>query len=275
MMELNYENGHFLEIEPGLDLYYEDHGRGEPLLFIPGITMTTRVFERQVAHFAGKYRVITMDPRSQGRSGKVVFGNTYAQHGRDLARLIDHLGLRELTLIGWSTGNLDVWSYVDQFGTDLLKGAITIDMPPKPLSDAPADWVEFSMADMTQIMTELLTSSAGQRDFFADLTRQVMLENPTDEEVNRIVEMSLNTPYYIFHTLYTNAVLGDWREAAKTLDDRVPPLMFLAKHWSGVAEPYMNKYFPKTKTVVLGGHMMFWDHADEFNRVVDEFLAGK
>jgi non-heme chloroperoxidase len=75
---------HYVEIEPGVDLYVEETGAGRPLVFIPGWTMTTEVFARQVARFAADYRVITYDPRCQGRSSKTLHGVNYAQHGRDL-----------------------------------------------------------------------------------------------------------------------------------------------------------------------------------------------
>ena len=273
-MQPRYEIGHFLEIEPGVEIYYEDQGHGQPLLFIPGITMSTGVFEKQAAHFSKKYRVICMDPRSQGRSSKVMYGNTYEQHGRDVRMLVEHLDLDDLTMIGWSSGAADLWAYVSLYDTGRLKGAVAIDMPPKPLSHDPADWVEFSLNDMAGVMTELLASTAGQRQLFDDYTRQVMLSKPTDEEVNTIINISMNTPYYIFHTLYTNLVLCNWLPAAKTLDSKIPSLIIMAKHWADTALAYTNKHLPKTKTAVLGGHMMFWDHADEFNQILDNFLEG-
>ena len=52
-------------------------------------------------------------------------GNDYLTHGRDVAGLIDALGLKDIVLIGWSTGNLDTWSYVQQFGKDKLRGYVS------------------------------------------------------------------------------------------------------------------------------------------------------
>ena len=183
------QNGHYLSIEPGLELYYEDKGEGDPLLMIPGITMTTEVFSRQFEYFSGKRRVITLDPRSQGRSGKVLHGNNYAQHGQDLNALIEALDLKNICLVGWSTGNFDVWSYIDQFGFSRVKQVVVIDMPPKPLSHEPEDWVEISYEDLPSVFLDLLSSTKGQREFFAGYTRDAMLENPSDEEVSKIVAL--------------------------------------------------------------------------------------
>ena len=62
-------NGSFFEVEPGVELYYESTGDGDPLIFIPGWTFTTEVFDHQVAHFAKSHRVVSFDPRSH-RAGK-------------------------------------------------------------------------------------------------------------------------------------------------------------------------------------------------------------
>ena len=70
-------------------------------------------------------------------------------HGRDVAGLIDALGLKDIVLIGWSTGNLDTWSYVQQFGKDKLRGVVTIDMSPLPLSPDPKWWTEGTIEELS------------------------------------------------------------------------------------------------------------------------------
>ena len=74
--------------------------------------MASLVDVQQVEHFAADYRVIAIDPRGQGYSSKTMDGNDYLTHGQDLAALIDTLDLKDAVLIGWSTDNLDTWSYI-------------------------------------------------------------------------------------------------------------------------------------------------------------------
>lgn len=86
-----------VKVSGDLTLYYEQAGTGPTtILFIPGWTMSTKVFERQMEHFraSSRFRVITYDPRGQGRSSKALGGHTYQQHGRDLAAFIDRLALK-------------------------------------------------------------------------------------------------------------------------------------------------------------------------------------
>lgn len=72
-------------------------------MFIPGLTFSGEIFKAQLEYFSGNYRVIAIDPRGQGLSAKTVDGNDYMTHGRDLAALMDGLGLDGAVLVGWST----------------------------------------------------------------------------------------------------------------------------------------------------------------------------
>lgn len=86
-------SGTYLEVEPGVELYYEDSGEGPPLVLVPGWSFTTEVFTHQFAHFSKSHRVVSFDPRSQGRSTVTLHGNDYETQSTDLAKLIDHLEL--------------------------------------------------------------------------------------------------------------------------------------------------------------------------------------
>jgi non-heme chloroperoxidase len=124
----------YIEVEPGIELYVEDNGSGEPIVFIPGFTFTTEVFSEQVKHFSKTHRTIVIDPRSHGRSTMTVHGNDYVTHGTDLQKVLKQLNVTNPTLIGWSFGCLTVWEYIRQFGTGDIKSLVLIDMPPKSLS---------------------------------------------------------------------------------------------------------------------------------------------
>ena len=104
------------------------------MVFIPGLTFSGEIFKNQLEYFSSEYRAIAID---------------YLTHGRDVAGLIDALGLKDIVLIGWSTGNLDTWSYVQQFGKDKLRGVVTIDMSPLPLSPDPKWWTEGTIEELS------------------------------------------------------------------------------------------------------------------------------
>jgi pimeloyl-ACP methyl ester carboxylesterase len=267
--------GAYLEVDPGVEIYYEDQGTGTPLVFVPGWTFTTDAFAYQMAHFSKTHRVILMDPRSHGRSTVTPAGSNYAAQGADLAKLIEALDLEDVVLVGWSFGCLTNWAYVRQAGIERIKAVVGIDLSPKPLSVNEGDWVEGPLDEIGQYYNMFLQSPQGQRDFVAAYATEVMVQRAlTDEELAWIIGMSLNTPYYIAAAFFAAGMFDDYREEAKLVDASLPALHIIAEHWADLAVPFMNELCPKTKTAVLGGHLMFWEHHEAFNAILDEFLGG-
>ncbi|MDR1125900.1 MAG: alpha/beta hydrolase [Deltaproteobacteria bacterium] len=264
----------YLEIEPHTEIYLEEAGSGAPLLLLPGITYSCEIFAAQLEYFSKSHRVIAMDPRSHGRSTKTAFGNNYLTHGRDVEAVIRALGLKDVVLLGWSAGCIDIWTYVRQFGTSNLKGAALIDMPPKPISDNPADWVEGSATDLAAALTEVLTSQKSQREFFGSYAADLMVQRELgDEEKFFLVDLSARTPCNITAALYGDLIMQDCRPDFTRLSEAVPSKTYVAEHWSGVAVPYLKKRFPKTQVEVFGGHLLFWEYPERFNASLEQFLA--
>src|SRR6185369_13181100 len=96
-----------------IELYYEDHGTGKPVVLIHGWPLSGRSWEKQVPVLldAG-YRVITYDRRGFGDSSRPTSGYDYDTFASDLHTLITGLDLREVTLVGFSMGGGEVARYV-------------------------------------------------------------------------------------------------------------------------------------------------------------------
>jgi non-heme chloroperoxidase len=263
----------YLTLEPGVELYYEEAGQGSPIVFIPGWTFNGTVFEHQVAHFSKTHRVITIDPRGQGRSTKTVHGVNYDTQGADVAKLIDALGLEDVVLVGWSTGSLTNLSYAKAAGTGKLKGVVGIDMSPKALSVDDTDWVEGPLDEIAGAFKTFLGSPQGQRDFISWYATEVMVQRELNEqELEWLVGQSAQTPYYIAALLFADAMYSDYREQATQVSEAVPTHYVVAEHWAETAVPFLNKNFPKITTSVLGGHLMFWEHSEKFNEILEKFF---
>src|SRR5436190_1712559 len=108
----NEITGKYIKVSDDLTLFYRDAGNGSAIILIPGWTMSSNVFKSQIDYFSKKYRVLALDPRSQGRSNITLENNNYTQHGADLARFIESLNLKNVILVGWSWGCDDAYSYV-------------------------------------------------------------------------------------------------------------------------------------------------------------------
>lgn len=265
--------GKYLEVDSGVELYVQDVGEGEPLVFIPGFTFTTEVFEKQVAYFSKHFRVIVVDPRSHGRSTITVHGNDYVTHGTDLHKVLEQLKLTHVTLVGWSFGCLTAWEYYKQFGSERIKSVVFVDMPPKSLSIHTEDWVEGALDDIAAIYNTSLRTPQGQREFITAYITGVMIQRELrDEELTWLVEQSMKTPYYIAGNLFASGMFSDYREAAHQLSEELPTLAVVAEHWAETATAYSKNLSPQMKIEVLGGHMMFWEHDEKFNRILGDFI---
>lgn len=266
--------GQFIEVDPGIELFVQDVGAGDPIVFIPGWTFTAEVFSKQVEHFSKTNRVIVIDPRSHGRSTTAMHGNEYITHGTDLAKVFDELELENVILAGWSFGCLTIWEYIRQYGMEKIKSVIFVDMSPKPLStDHIGDWVEGSLDDIGLAYNTYLRNSEGQRVFISNYATQVMVQRQlTDTELAWIIEQSLKTPYYIAANLFASGMFSDYRQEAKLVSESRPTLTIVAEHWSDTATMFTQKLSPKSKIEVLGGHFMFWEHSEAFNQIIDKFL---
>jgi non-heme chloroperoxidase len=107
-----------------IDIYYEDHGQGQPVVLIHGYPLDGHSWERQhrVLLQAG-YRVISYDRRGFGRSSQPTVGYDYDTFAADLAILLDHLDLTDVVLVGFSMGTGEVTRYLGTHGSERVRKA--------------------------------------------------------------------------------------------------------------------------------------------------------
>lgn len=108
-----------------VELYYEDHGSGDPVVLIHGWPLSGRSWENQVpALVEAGHRVITYDRRGFGKSSQPWGGYDYDTFAADLEALLSHLDLRDVTLVGFSMGGGEVARYIGRYGTDRISKAV-------------------------------------------------------------------------------------------------------------------------------------------------------
>lgn len=90
----------------GADLYYEDYGEGQTIVFMHGVMAGLRFFQHQLEGLSNDYRTVAFDFRGHGRSSKTEMGHTLPQYAHDLRTLFEKLGLDNVVLVGWSMGAL-------------------------------------------------------------------------------------------------------------------------------------------------------------------------
>ncbi|KJK59115.1 alpha/beta fold hydrolase [Saccharothrix sp. ST-888] len=115
-----------------VELYYEDHGSGRPVVLIHGWPLDGASWERQTAALlAAGHRVITYDRRGFGRSDRPTTGYDYDTFAADLDRLLTDLDLQGVTLVGFSMGSGEVTRYLGRYGSARVAKAVLISgVPP-------------------------------------------------------------------------------------------------------------------------------------------------
>jgi len=105
-----------------IDLYYEDHGSGRPVVLIHGWPLNVASWEKQTnALLAAGYRVLAYDRRGFGASAKPAVGYEYDTLAADLNALLTALDLRDATLLGFSMGGGEVARYLGKYGSDRVR----------------------------------------------------------------------------------------------------------------------------------------------------------
>jgi pimeloyl-ACP methyl ester carboxylesterase len=121
-----------------IELYYEDHGSGQPVVLIHGYRLSEASWEKQVpALLEAGYRVITYDRRGFGKSSQPATGYNYDVFAEDLHKLVTQLKLQDFILVGFSMGAGEVARYFGKYGsTGVSKAVIISGVPPYLLKTA-------------------------------------------------------------------------------------------------------------------------------------------
>jgi non-heme chloroperoxidase len=121
-----------------IEIHYEDHGSGRPVVLIHGFPLNGRAWERQErALLAAGFRVITYDRRGFGQSSQPTTGYDYDTFAADLDKLLTQLDLRDVCLAGHSMGGGEVARYLGKYGSARIRRAVILSGIPPYLLKTP------------------------------------------------------------------------------------------------------------------------------------------
>ncbi|MBI4325378.1 MAG: alpha/beta hydrolase [Chloroflexi bacterium] len=254
----------FVPTSDGVKIHCLENGNGPAILFVAGWTMPAEIWEYQIRRFAKTHRVVAMDPRSQGRSSDSSEGHHPAARARDIKAVVDQLNLAPVVLVGWSLGAVEIAAYIDQFGTETVRGLVFVD-------GRVGDDVDPQRTDGL-----LRFIDAYQRDRQGVTTNFVrnLFKTPRSEEyVKRITAASLRTPANTALALLMGYITADLRPALSKIDK--PALVFVAGRAADhEVKLAMKQQIPGAQLEVFdnAGHALFVDEPDRFNAVLEQFL---
>jgi non-heme chloroperoxidase len=124
----------------GTELYYKEWGTGQPITFSHGWPLNADAWDDQMLFLASHgFRCIAHDRRGHGRSGQPWNGNDLDAYADDLATLIETLDLRDVVLVGHSTGGGEVVRYIGRHGTGRVRKAVLVSAIPPLMLKTPAN----------------------------------------------------------------------------------------------------------------------------------------
>ncbi len=263
-----------------VELYYEDHGVGKPVVLIHGWPLSGRSWEKQVpALVEAGYRVITYDRRGFGWSSQPWSGYDYNTFAADLHALIEHLDLRDATLVGFSMGGGEVVRYISTYGTDRISKAVLAGAVPPYLYKS-ADNPDGGLDDAT--IAQFQNGVKSDRIAFLDeFTRNFFaVGDRTDlvSEVQRVYNRDIAAFASPKGTLdcITAFACTDFRDDLAKL--RVPTLIIHGDSDAIVPFPVSGKRshatLPDSRLVLVEGapHGFNLTHAEQFNTALLDFL---
>lgn len=262
-----------------IDLYYEDHGVGQPVVLIHGYPLSGASWEKQTAALldAG-YRVITYDRRGFGRSSQPTIGYDYDTFAHDLDVVLERLDLNDVVLVGFSMGTGEVGRYLGTYGSARIAKAVFLgSLEPYLL------YAEDNSTGLPQAVFDgLLEAVTADRyafftGFFANFFNadENLGTRLSDEALRASVAVAQGASPYA-SVAAQPAWLTDFRDDIAKIDvpslivhgtaDRILPIDATARQF--------RTRLPDAEYVEIEGapHGMLWTHAAEVNAVLLDFL---
>jgi pimeloyl-ACP methyl ester carboxylesterase len=262
------------QVAPGVKLYYEDFGEGDPIVFICGGHLTHKVWESQVAFLAGEFRTVAFDWRGTGASDKPRNGYTIDSAAKDVGALLDALGLSQAMLVGHGLGAhlalLTAEARPQSVGGLFLTAAAPWVLGERDgqIGGLPEDFVRF-------VTSRKDRASVPYAQTCFELGEQWMFHKPPSPGVAQwILEQALAWPQFVLESYAASMRQIDHRERLPRI--ACPTMVAQGRfdrkqRYEGAI--YLANKLPnaRLKTFESSAHMPAIEEIDEFNRTLMEF----
>jgi pimeloyl-ACP methyl ester carboxylesterase len=263
-----------------IELYYEDHGSGPPVVLIHGYPLSGRAWDKQVPVLLDMgRRVITYDRRGFGKSSQPTDGYDYDTFAADLNALMEKLDLREAVIVGHSMGTGEVTRYLGVYGSArVAKGVLISPIPPflRQASDNPEGlpaslfegFIQSAKADTPAWMKGFLDNF-----YNMDTLGGTLVSDQAFQASFNLATAASGTAAVACIPTWETDFRGDLPKIDVPMlvvqgdADRVLPFDKTGKRLTGLIKDV------KLVAIEGGPHAIAWTHADQVNRALYQFLS--
>lgn len=269
----------------GAEIPYRIKGSGPALVMVHGWSQSGAMFQHQLDGLSDRYTVVVPDVRGHGEAPEPSGGLRMSRLGRDLAELIDHLGLERVHLLGWSMGVSVVWAYVDLFGTADVERFVFVDQPAMLTVLPEMDEAEradcgtlFGWQQVEDLCAVLRTPEAAAT--LAGFVGSMVTPTISPALLEWILAEDAKTlPHVASHLLFSHCT-NDWRDVLGRIDRPTLVIGGSVSHVDPRSQRYIHRRIPGSVYHEFGAdeggaHFPFLEAPDAFNRVVGNFLDAR
>ena len=263
-----------------IEVYYEDHGSGSPVVLLHGWPLSGASWEKQTAALlAAGHRVITYDRRGFGRSSKPAVGYNYDTLAADLDAVLSTLNLTDVSLVGFSMGTGEVTRYISKYGTERVSKAVLIGTIGPYLVKSAANPEGVDQSVFEDLRAGLKADRPAQvMDFLRNFYAYDVLGGKLVSE--RVLEDNWNVAAGAC-AIGTLASVDAWLEDFRPdLPRNTVPTLILHGDSDRMLPPdgtsrKQAKMLKNARLVELKGgpHGVLWTHAEQINSELVKFLA--
>lgn len=255
---------------------YEVKGAGKPIIFAPGWSCSLHFFDKNIAELSQQYKVIALDFRGHGESGKPDHGYRIARFAKDIQELLNHLDLKDVTAIGWSMGASILWSYLELFGNERISKLVCVDQSPAQYIGPDWKWGQTGCYDVETFVRLCADVTYAERETAEGLVKGCLYHEPSEKDLKFLADEIMKCPAKVKIEIMRDHTNLDWRDFLPQIN--IPTLVTVAKNsnvfpWEGSA--YVAEAVPGSRLEFFekSGHMLFWEEADKFNKIIKEFVG--
>jgi pimeloyl-ACP methyl ester carboxylesterase len=247
-------------------IYYTERGSGPPLLLVHGLMITGDMFEPVIEKFATRHRVIVPDLRGHGRSRGLPPPYTAAQLASDLSRLLDHLGIDSIAVLGYSQGGA-------------IAQQLVLDHPLRCNRLVLACTYAFNMATFREKLeghlAPLLLNVLGMKRF-AKLVTSQGLKQVGNDRADWVIGLIGDQDRKLMVSAWREAMAFDSR--SRLAEIKCPTLVVAASDDEAVPLHHakmLHEGIDGSQLVIIddANHALIWIRPDEFVGVVEKFLG--